>query len=259
MQNFNFHTHTKRCGHARGEDREYIEAAIAGGFTYLGISDHMCFPGWDDPVERMPYAAMDEYLDAVRGYQAEYRDRIEISLGFELEFFDDMVSYYREVAERVDYFIIGQHAKNRQDYYYDHHCTSEDLRVMHGQLIRAIETLRPFCIAHPDYFMQGRDECGEDVLAVMRDVAACCKAYDVPVEWNLKGAQMRPRKFKEGRTRAYPHRAIWEEIARVAPPVVIGYDAHYPEMLTKRELEMAAREELAALGLTPISTLPGGD
>ena len=34
------HTHTFRCGHASGTEREYIENAIAAGFDTLGFSDH---------------------------------------------------------------------------------------------------------------------------------------------------------------------------------------------------------------------------
>ena len=33
----NYHTHTKRCQHAVGEDREYVEAAIAAGIQVLGF------------------------------------------------------------------------------------------------------------------------------------------------------------------------------------------------------------------------------
>ena len=36
----NMHTHTARCMHARGEDREYVEKAIEAGFEVLGMSDH---------------------------------------------------------------------------------------------------------------------------------------------------------------------------------------------------------------------------
>ena len=36
----NYHTHTARCHHASGSEREYIEAAIAGGMKILGFSDH---------------------------------------------------------------------------------------------------------------------------------------------------------------------------------------------------------------------------
>jgi histidinol-phosphatase (PHP family) len=45
----NYHTHTTRCNHAEGEDREYIENAIKGGMETLGFSDHApyLFPNTD--------------------------------------------------------------------------------------------------------------------------------------------------------------------------------------------------------------------
>ena len=39
---YNYHTHTKRCGHAANVlDIEYIKAYINNGFNNIGISDHM--------------------------------------------------------------------------------------------------------------------------------------------------------------------------------------------------------------------------
>ena len=37
----NYHTHTVRCGHAEGTDREYAEKAVERGLTHLGFSDHV--------------------------------------------------------------------------------------------------------------------------------------------------------------------------------------------------------------------------
>ena len=34
----NWHTHTKRCGHAIGEDEDYVKVAIEGGLKTLGLS-----------------------------------------------------------------------------------------------------------------------------------------------------------------------------------------------------------------------------
>ncbi|MBR1458649.1 MAG: histidinol phosphate phosphatase, partial [Oscillospiraceae bacterium] len=36
----NYHTHTSRCKHASGEDRQYVENAIRNGMQVLGFSDH---------------------------------------------------------------------------------------------------------------------------------------------------------------------------------------------------------------------------
>ena len=37
---YNYHTHTARCGHAVGEDEEYVKRAIECGIKYMGFSDH---------------------------------------------------------------------------------------------------------------------------------------------------------------------------------------------------------------------------
>ena len=40
---YNLHTHTYRCSHATGTEREYIEAAISAGIKIMGFSDHIPF------------------------------------------------------------------------------------------------------------------------------------------------------------------------------------------------------------------------
>ena len=40
----NYHTHTWRCRHADGTEREYVERAIEGGLKILGFSDHSPYP-----------------------------------------------------------------------------------------------------------------------------------------------------------------------------------------------------------------------
>ena len=54
----NYHTHTYRCGHASGTEREYVEKAIELGFSELGFSEHapMPFP------KEIPTANMERLL-----------------------------------------------------------------------------------------------------------------------------------------------------------------------------------------------------
>ncbi len=61
----NWHTHTKRCGHAIGEDEDYVIAAIEGGFKTLGFSDHAAYKT-PYPTERMNIEQVDEYLSSIR-------------------------------------------------------------------------------------------------------------------------------------------------------------------------------------------------
>lgn len=37
---FDLHTHHFRCGHADGNIRDYVEAALEAGLQVIGISDH---------------------------------------------------------------------------------------------------------------------------------------------------------------------------------------------------------------------------
>ena len=66
----NYHTHTKRCMHAVGEDREYVEAAIAAGIKILGFADHTPYPTGTKFVSgmRMSLKEADAYFDTPSGF-----------------------------------------------------------------------------------------------------------------------------------------------------------------------------------------------
>ena len=73
MQEFlkaNYHTHTTRCKHAYGSEREYIEAAIALGIKTLGFSDHIPCPYKNGFVSgiRMDMEESSEYVSTVQKY-----------------------------------------------------------------------------------------------------------------------------------------------------------------------------------------------
>ena len=86
---YNLHTHTYRCNHADGEDREYIECAIKSGIKVLGISDHcpQFFPNTDYYSHfRMKPELAKEYVDSFRSLAKEYENDIKILIGFETEY-----------------------------------------------------------------------------------------------------------------------------------------------------------------------------
>jgi len=110
---YNYHTHTVRCGHATGEDREYVEEAIRGGIKKMGFSDHISlrYPDGYEAGYRVPTDRAKEYAESVRALQKEYAGKIEIFLGFETEYyvdqFEKMLAFSKELG--VDYWILGQH------------------------------------------------------------------------------------------------------------------------------------------------------
>lgn len=97
----NYHTHTWRCRHADGTEREYVERAIEGGLKILGFSDHSPYPfpeGYDSGM-RMRLDQVEGYVDTVLALKKEYDKDIEIHLGLETEYFprfwDQLIDFCR--------------------------------------------------------------------------------------------------------------------------------------------------------------------
>ena len=70
----NYHTHTWRCRHADGTEREYVERTIEGGLKILGFSDHSPYPfpdGYDSGM-RMRLDQVEGYVDTVLALKKEY-------------------------------------------------------------------------------------------------------------------------------------------------------------------------------------------
>ena len=83
----NYHSHTARCGHAWGEDEEFVQSAIAAGFGVLGFSEHTAWPFTDgyqeiDTRQRIRLEELDAYLTDMQTLKEKYKDQIDIRIGF---------------------------------------------------------------------------------------------------------------------------------------------------------------------------------
>ena len=70
----NYHTHTSRCKHAQGTDRDYVQQAVDSGYQVLGFTDHVAWPfsdGFVSPV-RMDAGQMPEYAASILKLKEEY-------------------------------------------------------------------------------------------------------------------------------------------------------------------------------------------
>ena len=85
----NFHSHTVRCQHAVGEEREYVEEAIKEGFEVIGFSDHSPYLFKNGYVSRirMTMPQLEDYVKTIEALKKEYREDITIFLALEMEYF----------------------------------------------------------------------------------------------------------------------------------------------------------------------------
>jgi histidinol-phosphatase (PHP family) len=231
----NWHTHTYRCGHAKGTDEEYVQAAIRAGVKTLGFSDHAAYTN-PNPEERMDISQVEEYISSIRTLRDKYKDQINIYVGMECEYFKDEWDTLKEYRKKMDYIILGQHNLwlDGPDVY---HPFNRD-QVM--QYVEAIETACRLgfcdCIAHPDVFMWGYPEIDDTAKEAARAIADISLTYNVPVELNCgSGVRYGMKEYTDGLRYAYPVRMFFEEFARKRCQIVIGLDIHDPVLFLTDE------------------------
>lgn len=115
---FDLHTHHKRCGHAIGQIEEYIQAAIEAELDVIGVSDHSPFFAEEEdqpfPGSTMAKSEFPGYISEVLHLKEKYRDRIEVLLGMESDFFPEHYEIYRQfyLQNPFDYIIGSVHYIN---------------------------------------------------------------------------------------------------------------------------------------------------
>ena len=259
----NYHSHTSRCGHAYGEDEEYVRAAIEAGFKTLGFSDHVMLPGIIQERMRGDYSLLDDYIESVQRLKKKYEGIIDIKLGFECEHYGEpFSSFYKELLEKrgFQYLILGQHcyfdhSEQRMHWYTDKGSRLDAVEHYAKDLIAGMESGLYTYVAHPDLFMifyRRWDENCERIAHAICSKAAECR---IPLELNM------------GRSRGEYHPLLWDldafsypypkfwEIARTYPiDVIVGVDAHRPEDYQTSDYETFA-EILRNLGMNWIQKL----
>lgn len=236
----NYHTHTPRCNHASGTEREYVEAAISIGMKKLGFSDHAPYP-FPDPelyytISAMKLEQLGEYADSILALKKEYSKEIEIYLGLETEYYPAF--FERHIANLsqypFEYLILGQHFLENGKVGYNSNRGYEDpesLRQYCDLVIAGIESGRFTFVAHPDlFYFKGKKDIYEEQMRRL-----CKSAHDhaVPLEINLQGI---------ANNRHYPGADFWRIAGEEGCIATIGLDAHKVEHFQCKESLQKAME-----------------
>lgn len=228
----NLHTHTYRCKHAEGDVVDYARAALAGGGTVLGMTDHTPLPTGDWLHVRMTLEELDGYLEAIDRAR-EAVPGLRILKGLECEWRDDCEGFYREelLGKRsLGYLMLGQHWFPFQgEWIYAGECrTPERLRAYAAQFIRGMESGLFAFVAHPDTFGATPLAWSPNVEAASRDILEAARALGVPLEINGYGMRKPQIATSEGPRLMYPWERFWELAGEVGVTVVCNSDAHRP-------------------------------
>jgi len=222
----NYHTHTTRCHHATGTEKEYVEAAIKNGFKKLGFADHTPYPfpeGYSHYM-RMGVQELENYVTTILSLKKEYQNDIEIHLGLEVEyfpqFFSKLIAFVSDYP--IEYFLLSQHFLGNSKHGEPYSGTATDdpkhLVLYCDQVIEAMATNRFTYLAHPDLIhFTGNPSIYEKE---MRRLCQNAKSLNIPLEINFLGLSD---------NRHYPTESFWKIVGEENCDVVFGLDAHYPK------------------------------
>ena len=221
----NYHSHTVRCGHAQGTEREYVEAGVEAGLKILGFSDHSPYPLAEGYISgmRMRLEETEGYVRVLEDLRDEYRDEIELHIGLEAEYMPERFGEYLDFIKDypIEYLILGQHMLD-EDRPGAEWCgaPTADRRVLTryvDQVLEGLGTGKFLYLAHPDLINYSGDN--EFYRLEMRRLIRGAKALDVPIELNFLGLMEQ---------RSYPNPVFWQMAGEEGAAVIYGSDAHRP-------------------------------
>ncbi len=222
--NYNYHTHTYRCGHATGTEEEYILRAIDCGIKYMGFADHapLRFSDGYELGFRVPVAKAREYVTTLSALKEKYKDKIDIKIGFEMEYYPDM---FRQMLENIkdygaEYLILAEHFADPEYPEATEHTAApndsvEKLKRYVDRVIEGMKTGVFTYVAHPDMINFTGDT--EVYKNEMRKICVASRECGIPLEINCLGIRD---------NRHYPNMSFWEMAGEEQCPVTFGFDAH---------------------------------
>jgi len=253
----NYHTHVKYCNHAVGDVKDYIKAAINFGLEEIGMTDHapilesfMSEKDYDRiyGFENMKMPTVDIYLNDIEEARKNYGDKIRILSGFESEYIDGHLDFYKDLRKRVDYLNLGVHYYVHDGILYDTYkeVDYKNLDYYVETVKNALDTNLFNVLVHPDLFMISyKDENGnrvfdENCLKATREILEYCIKKNVYVEINANG--IKRADLHDRSTWLYPYVKFWE-IAKEYKDlkVLIGADAHNPEHIYNERVKEAIK------------------
>lgn len=248
MQNFNYHSHTYRCGHAdlEAKDEDYVKEYIKMGFKKIAFTDHCPEKNIIDKRQniRMDYSQKDEYINEIRKLKEKYADKIEIKVGYEIEYLPGEEENLKELKKESDKIILGQHFiyddKYHLKYWGNPDITDEELIRYANYIEKAMELGLPDIVAHPDMYMLGKKNFGEIESKIANMICAASEKHKIPLEINLnnifyntyfENRKLNSEDIENQKTKLnnvfYPCKNFWEIATKYNIKVVYGIDTHF--------------------------------
>jgi len=221
------HNHTPLCKHAKGEAEEFIKKAIEKGIKIYGFADHA--PMEFDYKYRMSFDEMENYEKEIKTLKEKYKDKIEILLGYEVDF-TPMVDK-RVLERKVDYLIGSVHFLDNWGFdnpEFIKEWDKRDVDDVYKEYFSKIEEMANSkffnIVGHIDLVKVFGHKPKTDIKDLAKTAIKAIKNANMAVEINTAGLR---KPVKE----AYPSDELLDMILNENIDITLSSDAHSPEQV----------------------------
>ena len=223
------HNHTKLCNHAQGEIDEYIQEAIKCETKYFGFSDHA--PMDFDPKYRMSFEQMSFYENNILKYKEKYKDKIEILLGYEVDYLAGHMDNRVLHVENADYLIGSVHFLDSWGFdnpefigkYEEQNI--DEIWQKYFDTIKEMANSKLFdIVGHFDLIKVFKFMPTKNIVHMAQAALEAIKKANMTLELNVAG-------YRKPVKEAYPSEELLKEAFKLNIPITFGSDAHKPEQV----------------------------
>lgn len=267
----NYHTHCALCRHAEGTIEDYIKRAVELGYTELGISDHGPLTYALEETLFSRRMSIDEYkelyLPDLFRLIDKYKDQIKVYSAVEIEYFNELLPYYPEMASTLDYLILGQHYFMHEGRYISVYSQLDYKMIEEYALtiISAMDSGYFKILAHPDIFCWGYPIWDDLCTELSKKIISSAIKNNCLLEINSNGIRNCERKGRytvdyDNETKeevhrwAYPNYEFFKIAKDMGAKIIINEDCHEPIQLSD-EATVACYDFAKKLGIKPVNKL----
>lgn len=225
------HNHTKRCNHASGECKEYVESALQQGVDIFGFACHA--PMEFDKKYRMGLSELESYINEIRALAVEYRDRIDLKVGLEVDYIykKEHLLEQEVLDSNVDYLIGSVHFLNNWGFdneeflsEYKNIDINEAWRQYLASITAMAESGHFDIVGHFDLFKIFNNKPSLELKDDIKNALEAIKDNDMALEINSAGLRKMIGEI-------YPSKEILELVHKMKIPITFSSDAHSPSQV----------------------------
>lgn len=229
------HNHTVLCNHAHGSVEEFIKRAIELKIDYYGFTEHA--PMNFDEKYRMKLYEKEFYESSLKYYQQKYTDKINLLIGYEVDFMQSVPMLEDILNSKVDYLIGSVHfleSKNENlPWGFDNpefigKYKNKDIDTIWIEYFEAIKQLaKSSCfdiVGHLDLIKVFKYLPKKDIKVLALSALKEIKKSNMTVEINSAG-------FRKPIKEQYPSKQLLELCFELGIDITFSSDAHEVEQV----------------------------